>query len=49
MFITALFKIVRIWKQLRCSLINELIKKSVHIVEYYSNMKKNEFESVVVR
>ena len=44
MFISALFTIVRIWKQPRCPLTEEWTKKMwhVYIVEYYSAIEKNE-------
>ena len=50
-FITALFSIARTWKQPRCPLADEWIKKLWHIytVEYYSAIKKNVFESVLMR
>ena len=46
MFITALFTIARTWKQLRCPLADECIRKLWHIytVEYYSAVKKNAFD-----
>ena len=49
MFITALFTIVRTWKQPRCPLIDEWIKKIQYIytIQYYSAIKKNEFQSVL--
>ena len=51
MFIAALFTIVRTWKQLKCPLIDEWIKKMWHIytIEYYSAIKRNEIELFVVR
>ena len=51
MFITALFIIARTWKQPRCSSADEWIRKLWHIytVEYYSAIKKNRFESVLMR
>jgi hypothetical protein len=46
MFIAALFKIVKLWKQPRCPIIDEWIKKMyLHTMEYYSAMKKNEILS----
>ena len=44
MFIAALFTIVKTWKQPKCPLTDEWIKKMWYIctVEYYSAMKKNE-------
>ena len=44
MFITALFKIAKTWKQPKCTLTEEWIKKMwyIHTMEYYSTIKKNE-------
>ena len=43
MFIDALFTIARTWKQPKCPLTDEWIKKMWHIytMEYYSAIKKN--------
>ena len=51
MFIAALFTLARMWKQHRCSLTDEQIEKLCHIytMEYYSAIKRNECESIVVR
>ena len=51
MFITALFTIARTWKQLRSPLADEWIRKLWYIYtkEYYSAIKKNSFESVLMR
>ena len=51
MFISALFTIARTWKQLKCPLTDEWIKKMWHIytMEYYSAIKRNEIELFVVR
>ena len=51
MFIAALFTIARTWKQPRCPLDEEWIKKLwyICIMEYYSAIKKNTFESVLMR
>ena len=44
MFIAALFTIAKTWKQPKCSLTEEWLKKMWHIytMEYYSAIKKNE-------
>ena len=51
MFIAALFTIARTCKQPRCLLADERIRKLwyIHIMEYYSAIKKNTFESVLMR
>ena len=51
MFIAALFTIARTWKQRKCPLIDEWIKKMWHIytMEYYSAVKRNDTELFVVR
>ena len=51
MLIAALFTIDRTWKQPRCPLTDEWIKKSwyIYIMEYYSAIKKNTFESFLMR
>ena len=43
MFIAALFTIAKIWKQPKCPLTDEWIKKMWHVytTEYYSAIKKN--------
>ena len=48
MFTAALFTIARTWKQPRCPLTDEWIKKLwyIHTMEYYSAIKRNTFESV---
>ena len=50
MFIAALFIIARTWKQLRCPLADEWIRKLryIYTMEYYSATKKNTFESVLM-
>ena len=50
-FIAALFIIARTWKQPRCPPTDEWIRKLWHIytTEYYSAIKKNAFESVLMR
>ena len=51
MFIAALFTIARTWKQPRCPSADEWIRKLwyIYTVEYYSAIKKNTFESVLMR
>ena len=51
MFIAALFTIARTWKQPRCPSADEWIRKLwyIHTMEYYSAIKKNTFESVLMR
>ena len=52
MFTAALFTIARIWKQPRCLLsTDEWIKKLwyIHTTEYYSVLKRNAFEAVLMR
>ena len=51
MFIAALFTIARIWKQPRCPLADEWIRKLwyIYTMECYSAIKKNTFESVLIR
>ena len=51
MFITALFTIARTRKQPRCPLADEWIRKVWYIctMEYYSAIKKNTFELVLMR
>ena len=50
-FIAALFIIARTWKQPRCPLADEWIRKLwfIHTVKYHSPIKKNTFESVLMR
>ena len=50
-FITALFTIARTWKQPRCPSADEWIRKLwyIYTMEYYSAIKKNTFESVLMR
>ena len=51
MFITALFIIARTWKQPRCPSADEWIRNLwyIYTMEYYSAIKKNTFESVLMR
>ena len=54
LFIAALFTIARTWKQPRCPSTDEWIKKlqythtHTHTMEYYSAIKRNTFESVLM-
>ena len=51
MFITVLFTVARTWKQTRCPLVDEWIRKLwyIYTMEHYSAVKKNAFESVLMR
>ena len=51
MFIAALFTIARTWKQPRCPLGDEWIRKLwyIYVVEYYSAIKRNAFGSILMR
>ena len=51
MFIAALLTIDRTWKQTRCPLTHEWIKQLwyIYTMEYYSAIKRNAFESVLMR
>ena len=44
MFITVLFTIAKTWKEPKCPLTDEWIKKMwcIYTMEYYSTIKKNE-------
>ena len=50
-FITTLFIIARTWKQPRCPSADEWIRKLwyIYTMEYYSAIKKNSLESVLMR
>ena len=51
MLIAALFTIARTWKQPKCLLTDEWIKKMCHIytMAYYSTIKRKKIELFVVR
>ena len=51
LFIAALFSGARTWKQPRCPSADKWIRKlwCIYTMEYYSAIKKNTFESVLVR
>ena len=51
MFTAAQFTIARTWKQPRCPSADEWIRKLwyIYTMEYYSAIKKNTFESVLMR
>ena len=51
MFIAALFIIARTWKQPRCPSADEWIRKLwyIYTMKYYSAIKNNSFESVLIR
>ena len=51
LFIAALFTIARTWKQPRCHSTDVWIKKLwyIYTMEYYSAIKRNAFESVLMR
>ena len=51
LFTAALFTIAKTWKQPRCPLTEEWMKKLwyIYAMEYYSAIKGNTFESVLMR
>ena len=51
MFIAALFTIARTWNQPRCPSADEWIRRqwNIYTMEYYSAIKKNTFQSVLMR
>ena len=51
LFIAALFTTARTWKQPRCPSTDEWLKKLwyIYTIEYYSAVKRNAFESVLMR
>ena len=50
-FIAALFTVAKTWKQPRCPSADEWIRKLwyIYTIEYYSALKKNEFESFLMK
>ena len=50
MFIAPLFTIDRTWEQCRCPSTDEWIKKMwyIYTMEYYSAIKRNTFDSVLI-
>ena len=50
-FTETLFTIARTWKQLRCPSADQWIRKLwyIYTMEYYSAIKRNAFESVLMR
>ena len=51
LFFASLFTIARMWKQPRCPSTDEWIKKLwyIYTMEYYLAIKRNTFESVLMR
>ena len=51
LFTAGLFTITRTWNQPRCPLTDEWIKKVwyIYTLEYYSAIKRNAFESVLMK
>jgi len=51
LFTAALFTITRTWNQPRCPLTGEWIKKVwyIYTLEYYSAIKRDAFESVLMK
>ena len=50
LFIAALFTVARTWKQLRCPSTDEWMKLwYIYTMEYYSAIKWNAFESILMR
>ena len=50
MFNAALFTTARTWKQPRCPLADKWIRKwYIYTMKYYSDIKRNTFESVLMR
>ena len=50
-FMAVLFTTARTWKQPRCLTTEEWVKKTwcIYTMEYYSAIKRNAFESVLMR
>ena len=50
-FIAALFIIARTWKQPRCPSVDKWVRRLwyIYTTEYYSAIKKNSFESVLMK
>ena len=51
MFIAALYTVARIWEQPNCPSTDEWIKKLwyIHTMEYYSAIKRNTFELILIK
>ena len=51
LFTAALYTIARTWKQRRCPSTDEWIKKLwyIYTMEYYSAIKRNPFEAILMR
>ena len=51
MFTAAVFTIAGTWKQPRCPLADKWIRKQwyIYTMEYYSDIKKNTLESILMR
>ena len=51
LFIAAVFTIARTWKQTRCPLTDEWMKKLwyIYTMEYYSAIKRNTYELALMR
>jgi len=51
LFIAAVFTVARTWKQPRCSSTDKWIKRlwNIYTMEYYSAIKGDAFESVLMR
>jgi len=51
LFIAALYTVARIWEQPKCPSTDEWIKKMwyIHTMEYYSAIKRNNFELILIK